>query len=730
MSVTLVTPDGRDFVVSEPNEFVRLVYGWGYRPKAGTIQANLDSLQESTPAPGPGPEEVVRLGDLQKPDSAASAALRATFGSPDDVGYDIIPVIGQSNALGRGLDINLDYLDGPDSRVYQFANLSSPYPDQVVVAREPLFHQDLPGQTVGFALTFAKLYAQTAPVNRRVLLVPCARGGTGFASTGSYTWRVGETGASVNLHTLAVAQINKALALPGRNRVVAFLWHQGEANTGDAALKHANDLDTLIRDLRTRYGANVPFVLGQMSPERIASGAGYAVIDGVHRDTPKRLPHVGLWLASPNYNPSDPTHFSAAGQRYNGRAAFDAYRLALTPEGGIAPAYPRTVATPPVTPPAPGGTVTFSDDFARADAAVLGSTPVGNLPWKLTGTNAVGSIVGGAGSVTASPTSTIRVAAYLEPGLSNGVLRAKIKSGVQHGSSVALAWRFVDTSNYWMVTIISGMWSLYYRLNGTGVSVSPGKVTAADGDQLEVRFDGMTTVLLVNGVESARDTSTNQHLNATRVALVNTANLSPAPQWESIEMTTLPDPATRVLDDFARADNASSLGVANTGQSWVMSPSGTTWGITGGQAYVSSDAPANARAVIDSGISDGTVQVRFAKLADATTSGIQSRLVFRADASGTHFIVQWRPTVGWQMYKLTSAGGAFTQVGTTVGTPVAADGDLVQIVLAGPSITLKVNGATVITATDTFQQTATLHGIGTNGTGVARFDDFAVVAAA
>src|SRR3990167_163949 len=60
---------------------------------------------------------------------------KLTQAETDDIyapaaGYDIIPILGQSNALGRGTAIDLTYLDGADPRVLQFANLLSPYADQ------------------------------------------------------------------------------------------------------------------------------------------------------------------------------------------------------------------------------------------------------------------------------------------------------------------------------------------------------------------------------------------------------------------------------------------------------------------------------------------------------------------------------------------------------------------------------------------------------------------------
>lgn len=59
-----------------------------------------------------------------------------------------------------------------------------------------------------------------------------------------------------------------------------------------------------------------------------------------------------------------------------------------------------------------------------------------------------------------------------------------------------------------------------------------------------------------------------------------------------------------VTDSFDRADNASSMGNADTGQTWV--PVSSTWGISGNKAYI--PTPANDKATwLNAGISDGVI---------------------------------------------------------------------------------------------------------------------------
>lgn len=87
-------------------------------------------------------------------------------------------------------------------------------------------------------------------------------------------------------------------------------------------------LDSLIGDMRARYGAGLPFVLGQMVPEEMElSGKPYAAIDAVHADTPNRWP-LSTFVPGPrdSFNSPDDRHYSAAGQRELGRRMWQQYR--------------------------------------------------------------------------------------------------------------------------------------------------------------------------------------------------------------------------------------------------------------------------------------------------------------------------------------------------------------------------------------------------------------------
>ena len=64
-----------------------------------------------------------------------------------------------------------------------------------------------------------------------------------------------------------------------RSAVVAILWHQGETDVPlMAAPVYQTKFDSLIDHLRGRYGADLPFLVGQMVAEEMElSGKDYGV---------------------------------------------------------------------------------------------------------------------------------------------------------------------------------------------------------------------------------------------------------------------------------------------------------------------------------------------------------------------------------------------------------------------------------------------------------------------
>ncbi|MBY4011831.1 sialate O-acetylesterase [Rhodococcus fascians] len=241
-----------------------------------------------------------------------------------DEPYLVVAVLGQSNAHGAGVGLDRDGLDAPHPRVHQWA-ASGRSKNTVVAGSNPLFHE-VPSKAVGFGPTFAGHLADAT--GRPVLLVPYARGDSGFARIHGISWDPSDTGARVNLFHDAMTRIRSGLNIVPGNELAAVLWHQGESDvpllTGPT---YAEKLDLLIDTVRAEFG-EVPFVMGQMVPEEIQGGhANYPVIDAVHADTPRRRASVA-YVPGPRdlYNTeTEKIHYNAAGQRELGRRMWDAF---------------------------------------------------------------------------------------------------------------------------------------------------------------------------------------------------------------------------------------------------------------------------------------------------------------------------------------------------------------------------------------------------------------------
>lgn len=169
-----------------------------------------------------------------------------------------------------------------------------------------------------------------------------------------------------------------------------------------------------------------------------------------------------------------------------------------------------------------------------------------------------------------------------------------------------------------------------------------------------------------------------------------------------------------VSDDFNRADNATTLGTAPTGQTWEVLTPGAIFGITGGKAYRTSAGTTNqAIAVINSGVADGDIEVTL-------DTGADSGVCWRATDDSNYFFVASQNGVIYRR----QAGG-FNEVAAFVGS---AGGGTYRIEMRGNTFTIFKDGAQRATFTDSFQNTATKHGLRVHDTTSALFDNFTVTA--
>lgn len=169
-----------------------------------------------------------------------------------------------------------------------------------------------------------------------------------------------------------------------------------------------------------------------------------------------------------------------------------------------------------------------------------------------------------------------------------------------------------------------------------------------------------------------------------------------------------------VYDLFNRPNNVSSLGISDTGQTWVVAGN---YGIASNQAYMSSGSLASA--YISSGLSDCAITV---KESAAGEIGRFSGLIFRHTSSSNYIRAVFQDN-GLFLQRIQA--GETTSIGFKAGTRSA--NLILRVLLKGDSVQIFMNGELQISVTESFNSTAQNHGLITAALN-ARYDNFMVEA--
>lgn len=153
---------------------------------------------------------------------------------------------------------------------------------------------------------------------------------------------------------------------------------------------------------------------------------------------------------------------------------------------------------------------------------------------------------------------------------------------------------------------------------------------------------------------------------------------------------------------FTAANSDTEIPAADTGQATEVLGS-AVFGIASNQAkYVSGSVDGDRYVVWDSGIADGSTQIALATV----ESGMH--LVFRCSDVENLLLVAAESNPRYALYR--KEAGAFNLLNSWAGTP--ASGDVVRARYVGSAITVTINGVERITATESFNATATKVGFG------------------
>jgi hypothetical protein len=254
--------------------------------------------------------------------------------------YDIIIEAGQSNAQGCGkgpvteeyeADGDIRYLvrdfdvsEGIKDGKWRIQLNYKDTPLRIEVADERC---GIDGKVGDFALTFARAYKESYLADgRKLMIIRAGVGGTGFKKK---QWT---PDGAVYLKMLEM--IDFATALNENNRLVAFLWHQGEhdAFEGNHPDVFEDQLRFMINSVKERYNAPaIPFVSGdfvnEWKSENIESCA--PIIERIRKITAEQ---GGMFVETSDLSSNnqviangDNIHFSRESLHILGKRYFDAF---------------------------------------------------------------------------------------------------------------------------------------------------------------------------------------------------------------------------------------------------------------------------------------------------------------------------------------------------------------------------------------------------------------------
>jgi hypothetical protein len=232
---------------------------------------------------------------------ATRAADPAPTAKPENL--ELFLLIGQSNMAGRGPIGPEDKV--PHPRVFMLTKEKTWAP-----ALDPL-HFDKPDiAAVGLASTFARVVADAEPA-ARIGLIPAAFGGTSLDQ-----WKPGG-----ELYTNAV---ERARIAQQHGKLVAILWHQGEADSGDAGkvATYTERFKALVTQLRSDLGnPQLPIIVGELGEYRPT----YAPMNEVLKKLPNVISNCRFVSSAGLKDKGDQTHFDTPSLHEFGRRYAQAY---------------------------------------------------------------------------------------------------------------------------------------------------------------------------------------------------------------------------------------------------------------------------------------------------------------------------------------------------------------------------------------------------------------------
>ncbi|ENR7871395.1 DUF6645 domain-containing protein [Escherichia coli] len=290
----------------------------GWQPFGSPVAITPYTLMQAVAAEGD-----VTTPVIVQPSDDGSAVI-STTSEPEY--YFVVVLAGQSNGMAYGEGLPLpDSYDRPEPRIKQMARRSTVTPGGAACAYNDVIQADhclhdvqdmsrlnhpkadlAKGQygTVSQGLHIAKKLLPYIPQNAGILLVPCCRGGSAFTTgdDGTYSEASGASadaarwGTGKPLYQDLVSRTKAALAKNPKNRLLAVVWMQGEADLASGSQQHNGLFTAMVQQFRTDLSslaaqcvsgnaATVPWICGDTTYYWKATyGTQYEAIYGAYKN--------------------------------------------------------------------------------------------------------------------------------------------------------------------------------------------------------------------------------------------------------------------------------------------------------------------------------------------------------------------------------------------------------------------------------------------------------------
>jgi hypothetical protein len=276
--------------------------------------------------------------------------------------------------------------------------------------------------------------------------------------------------------------------------------------------------------------------------------------------------------------------------------------------------------------------------------------------------------------------------ALINMGSSDGTVRATI---TPQAAGAGVVFRCVGPTSCWSVRTVAAthQWAaVELTPAGQRVVATLGAYAPGVPVPVQVAARGTHVTVSIDRLPPATFTAADAPVSTVGLIAAGDDHLS---SWA--DFTAIPEPSPGLLtsssapvrDDFARASNPRSLGVATTGQAWKVLSG--RWARHPGSAYLTRVGPTRtALAIIDTGFTNGTVEASLGMIDNG------AGVAFRCLDADNCWSVQAVPGYAtWAVYR--TIGGSTTQVGT-LGEIGSAPGTTVTVRMQGPAITVLLDG--------------------------------------